>query len=91
MSSESDASSDQDSGSAFDGSDASDDDDDAMSGGDESGDDWEQLEQKALKCTHVLARNFFANILIADKKKADKGGRGDSDSDAPKKKKSSKR
>jgi hypothetical protein len=52
VSSESDASSNQDSGSAFDGSDASDDDDDAMSGGDESGDDWEQLEQKALKCTH---------------------------------------
>jgi hypothetical protein len=54
VSSESDASEDQDSGSAFDGSDASDDDDDAMSGGDESGDDWEQLEQKALKCTHFL-------------------------------------
>jgi nucleosome binding factor SPN SPT16 subunit len=54
VSSESDASSDKDSGSAFDGSDASDDDDDAMSGGDESGDDWEQLEQKALKCRHFL-------------------------------------
>lgn len=48
-SSESGASSEDESGSAFDGSDASDDDED-MSGGDESGDDWEELEQKALKC-----------------------------------------
>jgi len=91
VTSESEASSDQDSGSAFDGSDASDDDDDAMSGGDESGDDWEQLEQKALKCTHFPSRKCFANFPKADKKKAEKGGRGDSDSDAPKKKKSSKR
>lgn len=74
QSSESSASSEDGSGSAFDGSDASDDDDE-MSGADESGDDWEELEQKALK---------------SDKKKADKG-RNDSDSDAPKKKKSSKR
>lgn len=49
-SSESDEPSSQDSESEFDDDDGASDDDEDMSAGDESGDDWDALEEKALKC-----------------------------------------